>query len=211
VHKVQFQHEFHHPACSREKIYKLSLKLSHQKALWVLTGSVIARLTATATTSFHIFTLRIRCFVNEPMPLWCDRRGTWYSLLSEERKASWYRYRTDIVRFQFLKAKKHERSTNQNVRELASSNLIRLQIDKNRSALKLRNTFRHSWHNGWSVYLAQRLPKYGLKHNQGCRMVKKCHAGMIQLGVVYFHRYHCLSMSVCSVGTWEKSGLIMLY
>jgi len=30
---------------------------------------------------------------------------------------------------------------------------------------------------------------------------KMGHAKAIQTWVVYFHRYHCLSLSVCSVGT----------
>jgi len=32
-------------------------------------------------------------------------------------------------------------------------------------------------------------------------------AEVIQTGVVDFQRYHCLSASVCSVDTWEKSRL----
>jgi len=32
----------------------------------------------------------------------------------------------------------------------------------------------------------------------------------IQTGVVYIQRYHCLSVSVCSVHTWEKSTLLTL-
>jgi len=30
----------------------------------------------------------------------------------------------------------------------------------------------------------------------------------INTGVVYIHRYHCLSFSVCSVGVREKSRLL---
>jgi len=45
---------------------------------------------------------------------------------------------------------------------------------------------------------------------KGGEVSKNGRTEAIQTGVLNFQRYHCLSASVCSVETWEKSGLLTL-
>jgi len=42
------------------------------------------------------------------------------------------------------------------------------------------------------------------------KVAKGQQKGRAVAGVVYFQRYHCLSVSVCSAHTWEKSWLLTL-
>jgi len=50
----------------------------------------------------------------------------------------------------------------------------------------------------------------GRNANKGREVSKMGRAEAIPTGIVYFQRYHCLSVFVCSVGTWEKSTVLRL-
>ena len=84
------------------------------------------------------------------------------------------------------------------------------------SALKLRNIVAASLHNGYIAtqrlvsWWIQWFRKYELKSEQEWRMVKISCAEAIQNGVVYFRRYNCFSVSVCSVGTWDKTRIAFI-
>ena len=78
-------------------------------------------------------------------------------------------------------------------------------------ALKLRNTCRRNltqWLVSWSnPVVSEALFETRTMVAKGQKMGR---AEAIHTWVVHFQRYYCLSVSVCSVGTWGKSILLIL-
>jgi len=75
------------------------------------------------------------------------------------------------------------------------------------SAPKLRNTCRRSFTQrlvSWSIPV---VPKVWVETQTKVKGQKMRSADAIQTWAVYIQRYFCFSMSVCSIGTWEKLTL----
>jgi len=76
------------------------------------------------------------------------------------------------------------------------------------STLKVRNTCRCSLPQRLVRWCSTVVPKVWVETQT--KVAKGQKMGRAEAGVVYFQRYHCLSVSVCSVHTWQKWRLLTL-
>jgi len=75
---------------------------------------------------------------------------------------------------------------------------------------KLRPTCRRNLPQRLVSWSGPVVSKVWIKTQRTVKGQKMGRAEAIQIGVINFQLYHCLSVSVCSVDTWEKSRLLTL-
>jgi len=68
------------------------------------------------------------------------------------------------------------------------------------STPRVRNNFRHSLTQRLVRWCSTVVPKVCVETQT--KVAKGQKMGRAEAGVVYFQRYHCLSVCVCSVDTW---------